>query len=129
MDKLAQYRRFFGNETVESDLATIGETIGLYPNGNVKTGSFPIPHNLATSSEVAENTPIPLNDLIERIESRKRDRQAREDKEFEELLRIENLENMAKNPDSIEYTNIDELQLLKNQIAFVKYVIGGTDNE
>lgn len=129
MDKLVQYRKFFGNDAVESDLRTIGNAIALYPNGNVKTGSFPIPHNLATDSEIRENTPVTLNELIDRIETKKRDRQIKEDKEFAEMLRIENLDNFIQNPDDISYSNIDEMQLLQNQIAFVKYVIGGIDNE
>lgn len=129
MDKLVAYRRILGNDTVETDLRTIGESIALYPNGNVKTGSFPIPHNLATDSEIAENVPVTLNDLIERIESRKRDRQDREDREFAEMLKMENLDNMIQNSLTISSPNTDERQLLKNQIAFVKFVIGGIDNE
>lgn len=129
MDKLVTYRRILGNDIVNSDLRTIGDAIALYPNGNVKTGSFPIPHNLATDSEIVENVPVSLNELIERIESRKRDRQIAEDRQFEEMLRLENLENMVSNSLIIESPNISDRQLLKNQMTFLQCIIGDFDNE
>lgn len=129
MAGLEGYRKFFGDDAVNQDLRTIGESIALYPNGNVKTGSFPIPHGLATESEIREDTPVSLNDLIERIETKKRDRQIREDKEFEEMLRLENLDNFIQNPDDISYSNVNDSQLWANQIVFLKAYMGGFDNE
>lgn len=127
MASLAKYVRYFGIDAVNADRKVVAEAVSLRPNGK----RFPIPHGLATSSEIEQNKPVSLATLNRRIRQRRKIRQDAEDKQFSEMLRVENLDNYVQFPDDLDTispANADERMQYACQIGFVQKILAGTAN-